>query len=282
MDEEIIKKMNEELIKKTAVKVNVLGGTKLDEVIKFLDEANKNGKNIYVVFNEQNLYSMLDDEDSCYKKVVGMTKAELEREWQEDMQKLKDTAEYDDTFCHDVDEAVNYLFKQAYNGKNVYIEFNTFKGKIRLYSMVDTMNSIYQKVTGYTKGEYDAIHQKVDALKERSKNLVSFEKSADWFGYIIESVEDPLRKGKDVELAIRVMELLDAGDSARAHQIMAQADREYAFALTAILQFAKDGPEFYKEEIAGLGLELTKEERELIESIEAQNNQYKNNGEVKD
>ena len=234
MDEEIIKKMDEELIKKTAVKVNVLGGTKLDEVIKFLDEANKNGKNIYVVFNEQNLYSMLDDEDSCYKKVVGMTKAELEREWQEDMQKLKDTAEYDDTFCHDVDEAVNYLFKQAYNGKNVYIEFNTFKGKIRLYSMVDTMNSIYQKVTGYTKGEYDAIHQKVDALKERSKNLVSFEKSADWFGYIIESVEDPLRKGKDVELAIRVMELLDAGDSARAHQIMAQADREYAFALTAI------------------------------------------------
>ena len=58
MDEEIIKKMNEELIKKTAVKVDVLGGTKLDDVIKFLDEANKNGKNIYVVFNEQNLYSM--------------------------------------------------------------------------------------------------------------------------------------------------------------------------------------------------------------------------------
>ena len=52
--------------------------------------------------------------------------------------------------------------------------------------------------------------------------------------------------------------------------------------LSHLLPFAKDGPEFYKEEIAGLGLELTKEERELIESIEAQNNQYKNNGEVKD
>lgn len=205
MDEKIIKKMNEELIKKTAVKVNVLGGTELDEVIKFLDEANKNGKNIYVVFNDKNLYSMLDDKDSCYKKV-----------------------------------------------------------------------------TGYTKGEYDAIHQKVDALKERSKNLVFFEKSADWFGYIIDSVEDPFRKGKDVELAIRVMELLDAGDSARAHQIMAQADREYAFALTAILQFAKDGPEFYKEEIEGLGLKLTEEERALIKSTEARNNRYKNNGEAKD
>lgn len=205
MDEKIIKKMNEELIKKTAVKVNVLGGTELDEVIKFLDEANKNGKNIYVVFNDKNLYSMLDDKDSCYKKV-----------------------------------------------------------------------------TGYTKGEYDAIHQKVDALKERSKNLVFFEKSADWFVYIINSVEDPFKKGKDAELAISVMEFLDAGDSARAHQIMAQADREYAFALTAILQFAKDGPEFYKEEIAGLGLELEEEARELIKSIEAQNNQYKNNGEAKD
>lgn len=123
---------------------------------------------------------------------------------------------------------------------------------------------------------------KVDALKERSKNLVYFEKLEDWFDYIIDSVEDPFRKGKDVELAIRVMEFLDAGDIASAHQIMAQADREYAFALTAILQFAKDGPDFYKKEIAGLGLELREGERELIKSIEAQNNQYKNNGEAKD
>ena len=95
-------------------------------------------------------------------------------------------------------------------------------------------------------------------------------------------MEDPLRKGKDVELAIRVMELLDAGDSASAHQIMAQADREYALALAAILQFAKDGPEFYKEEIAGLGLELTEEELKFIKSTEARNNRYKNNGEAKD
>ena len=48
----------------------------LDDVIEVLSKAKQEGKNISVEFNGQILFSMTDDEDSCYRKVTGESKAE--------------------------------------------------------------------------------------------------------------------------------------------------------------------------------------------------------------
>lgn len=50
----------------------------LDGAIAVLSKAKKENKNIYIDFNGIKLYALLDDEDSAYKKVVGMSKSEWE------------------------------------------------------------------------------------------------------------------------------------------------------------------------------------------------------------
>ena len=54
----------------------------LDNAVKLLNDARAEGRNIYIEFNGQKLYSLLDDEDSCYMKVVGTTKKEFEQKRQ--------------------------------------------------------------------------------------------------------------------------------------------------------------------------------------------------------
>lgn len=59
----------------------------LDGAVKVLEEAKSIGWNIYIDFNGHKLYSLLDDEDSCYHKVLGISKAESEerhRKWLEE------------------------------------------------------------------------------------------------------------------------------------------------------------------------------------------------------
>ena len=63
---------------------------KLDNAVEFLNDARAEGRNIYIEFNGQKLYSLLDDEDSCYMKVVGTTKKEFEQKqqrWLEEREK---------------------------------------------------------------------------------------------------------------------------------------------------------------------------------------------------
>ena len=64
-------------------------GVHLDRVIDYLIISKLNGKNIYVEFNGHKLYSFLDDEDSCYLKVCGATKKELEKQRKEYLEKLE-------------------------------------------------------------------------------------------------------------------------------------------------------------------------------------------------
>ena len=64
----------------------------LDDAVEFLNDARAEGRNIYIEFNGQKLYSLLDDEDSCYMKVVCTTKKEFEQEqqrWLEEREKRK-------------------------------------------------------------------------------------------------------------------------------------------------------------------------------------------------
>lgn len=50
----------------------------LDGAVRVLADAKNIGWNIYIDFNGHKLYSLLDNEDSCYHKVLGMSKAESE------------------------------------------------------------------------------------------------------------------------------------------------------------------------------------------------------------
>lgn len=85
--------MDRELIEKLAQKVSIYGD--LDEVIEKLKIFKNADVNVYVDFNGSKLYSLLDDADSCYKKVTGKTKAEFEeaeRQWREEYER-KEAAE---------------------------------------------------------------------------------------------------------------------------------------------------------------------------------------------
>ena len=78
MEEYVMKKTDEELMNEaTLVKVRV---DDLDGAVKFLKEAKEAGSNVKIEFRKKTLYSMLDDEDSCFIKVFGKTKAEHEEE----------------------------------------------------------------------------------------------------------------------------------------------------------------------------------------------------------
>ena len=45
----------------------------LDEVVAALETYKKNDINVFIQYNDKNLYSLLDDRDSCYMKVTGKT-----------------------------------------------------------------------------------------------------------------------------------------------------------------------------------------------------------------
>lgn len=260
MDKET-RQFMEEYIKKTAVQMAVPASTDLQDVIELFKKSNKEGKNICVVFQGVKLYALLDSEEDCYQKLYGRTKKELE---EEDRQLMLPWAEkrakYDDRFCHDIDDVIEYLSKKREEGENIYVLFKTHNKSFKFYSQAFTEDYIYLQVTGHTKQEYDDVHEKVDALKEASKGIIRVEDEVEWLGYIINSMEDPIRNGKDAWLALKVIELLKNGHTQEAHSVMSDADREFIFACSAVLKFAEGGREFYKEEMKRIGMPVTDKE----------------------
>lgn len=257
MDKET-RQFMEEYIKKTAVQMAVPASTDLQDVIELFKKSNKEGKNICVVFQGVKLYALLDSEEDCYQKLYGRTKKELE---EEDRQLMLPWAEkrakYDDRFCHDIDDVIEYLSKKREEGENIYVLFKTYNKSFKFYSQAFTEDYIYLQVTEHTKQEYDDFHKKVDALKEASKGIIRVEDEVKWLGYIINSMEDPIRNGKDAWLALKVIELLKNGHTQEAHSVMSEADREFMFACSAVLKFAEGGREFYKEEMERIGIPVT-------------------------
>ena len=62
--------MTKEEILKTAKESNEFFWD-LDEIVTAFEKYRDQNKNIYINFNGQKLYSLIDDRDSCYKKVTG-------------------------------------------------------------------------------------------------------------------------------------------------------------------------------------------------------------------
>ena len=84
---------------KEAIEVDVYVGN-LDVAVEYLRTSKENNENIKLNFNGHTLYSMFDNVDTCYVKVVGVNKAqreEQERKWHEEwLQKIeKQNAEYE-------------------------------------------------------------------------------------------------------------------------------------------------------------------------------------------
>lgn len=50
----------------------------IDDAIKELNIYKQKNELVFLVFNGQKLYSDIDDVDSAYKKITGMTKTEFE------------------------------------------------------------------------------------------------------------------------------------------------------------------------------------------------------------
>ena len=69
--------MTNEEIMKTATECNEWFNN-LDDVIRIFEKCKNENKNVYVKFSGQKLYSLIDNRDSCYKKVTGKTYEEFQ------------------------------------------------------------------------------------------------------------------------------------------------------------------------------------------------------------
>ncbi len=70
--------MNTDKIIKEAKEVYFWGS--IDKAVRELAKYKDHGDNVYFMYSGNRLYSMLDDERSCYMKVFGKTKAEVDEE----------------------------------------------------------------------------------------------------------------------------------------------------------------------------------------------------------
>ena len=124
--------MTEEEIMKKAIESERTYFSCLDEVIFYLKSAKENGLNIYVEWNGRILYSLLDDEDSCYKKFTGLSK----KDYQERVKEWKKKYE-------------NVKYKARLNKKNEFIE----RGKKVIYPQLHKSWEDY--IEKNLNGEFD-------------------------------------------------------------------------------------------------------------------------------
>lgn len=55
----------------------------IDDAVKKLSQFKETGELVYIIFNDQKLYSDIDDLDSAYKKITGKTKSEFDKDQEE-------------------------------------------------------------------------------------------------------------------------------------------------------------------------------------------------------
>lgn len=66
----------------------------IDELISLIDKYKEKGENYWFEFKKEKFYSLLDDEESCYKKITGLTKDEYyEKQQKLEYERLRREAE---------------------------------------------------------------------------------------------------------------------------------------------------------------------------------------------
>lgn len=71
-------------------KIEILGGESIESAMKELDKYKQQGELVFLKFNDHFLYSDVDDLESAYQKIMGMSKADFDRQqndWKENYEK---------------------------------------------------------------------------------------------------------------------------------------------------------------------------------------------------
>lgn len=190
----------------------------------------------------------------------------------------------------DVDGAIRVLANEKAAGRNTYIEFNT---STRLYSLFDTADTCYLKVTGETKLEYEqsrekwrrdfeerqaqarqTAKQKAEGWYERGLKMI-YPQKADKWRQCVESRVSDIYNGYDLVNALDIMEALEQGKSIEeATAIFDGAGHSGASAgmvLRIVVNFSKRGTEFYR---ANVDKEVAERNADALALIEATNATY--------
>lgn len=159
-------------MKSQAKKIELDNCNKIDDVVKALKSYRKKGENVYMVFNDNKLYSEDVTMDSAYLQILGLTrkedsmiKSEIKKaksveeqknlviKWSEIVEKhireSKQKAEKCDKKFDNLDGITEFLVESKLNGDNIYIEYENK----RLYSVDATPDKIFLQAKGLTKAE---------------------------------------------------------------------------------------------------------------------------------
>lgn len=197
-------------------------------------------------------------------------------------------------YFKNLDELVEELTKLKSEGKEVYTEINGHK----LYSSNITEDRAYKEIYGMTKGEFrkkeefslDLMGQLEEDTRiaktlakyriEAGKNHIFPEKLDNWEILVNASVTDSYH-GEEIVDSLKIMKELD--DKESIDDIISKFKNEnYKEKLrklirNIVLNFSKEGPEFYK---ATTEKELVEEEKEKIKEVEAQNKELSEKNKV--
>ena len=197
---------------------------------------------------------------------------------QEQIQKIKTTAQYDDTFYLSLDEAIEALQKAKEVGENIYIDYNSKE----LYSFIDDEKSCYNKVYGMSKerlqqkqkrqAEIAVKKQESSVLKEEKEKLkllnqvsnklptwisegekyIYPQASEAWKNLVLTCLDNP-KRGLEIEYALKIFSRLenqqDKNRFIAAECILQSAvekGADYYMVLDTVFEFAKRGPQFYR------------------------------------
>ncbi len=212
--------MNEEEIMKGAVDMtnSPWGGNTLEDAAKFLSGAKELELNIFIKFHGKNLYSMLDDIDSCYKKVTGYTYKEYKEAEKEEERK--------------------YIQKK-----------------------LDALDKIPERI-------------------EKGKNYIYPQREMDWTRIVIKSSES-LYLGYDIDATVEIMEILANNNNANKFEMAIEklanqghSGPSYWLVLKNVLDFSKEGVNFYKYAMEKKNEALSEDDINYIYNIESQNEEF--------
>ena len=172
---------------------------------------------------------------------------------------MRTAVEYN--YHSDLDDICKRLQELNAQGKNVYIEFD---GK-KLYSLLDSVDDCYIKVTGETKADYERLLaeelrkfkeeelkeeltalEKMPARIERGKQTISPELHDQWENCVKIRTSD-IYHGIELDDAIDIMEAIAANDFEKGYQLLEDAYQDinpYLMICSIIKTFSPKGKEF--------------------------------------
>lgn len=188
-----------------------------------------------------------------------------------------------------IDAAVQTLLDYRKQGISTVITFNGHN----LYSCDVTMDSAYQEITGQTKEEFEKgqeeyrIRRKEKRAREAAEAQANIpvwiekgseyiypEKTDEW-RECVESRANDLYNGSELQSALKIMEMLENGESLESAWIVCARDNTSAITVELtrdiVLNFSKQGPDFYEYTAFG---KIEPEEQEMVQRIREENEKY--------